>query len=210
MKRNHLNFLNNLDIKNINILRSLLNEDLTEVKEYLDKRILNSGVENINALVLSKDIPTSYLPITGISLPSSLKSVYDVITVSDSDKANFYLFGPTKVANLNYSIGFLMKILTERIAFNKENGLNISSGKIILDEDLEKKKLLVKGDYSDILSYLLENGSLYVFSRTKTQPNLNCVSDKMKDKLIEILARYSNLEDLTSHNIDSFQKFIKK
>lgn len=214
MTNEEIALIDSLTIEEIKTLILILNkepEEQIKIINYLTSKLIRNE-KVIDAMTLSTEIPVKYIPILGINYPWNLRSgsVADILNTSDQEKMKGGILGPIKVANLNYATDFLINHLNEKIKISREKNIPILTGQEILDEDLSKKILLIEKSFSEINNFLLENGTDYVFSSTKTHPNLNQLSDKMRHNLIEILARFSYVEDLESNNIESFKKFIKK
>lgn len=216
MTQEQINFISRLNENDIKILESLINENKNEVLEYLKNLLQNSEI--IKAEDLMKDIPITYLPVMGTSIDyyynfGHLKTIYDYYSKNEIEKQKIRNLGISKMQILDCSVDFVLEFLNQKIELCRENKRYVLSGKILLDEELAEKKQLILIQAQNIYQYLSKSDVKHVFDGNKINYIEHLISEKdlkKQEKLVEILARYSHLEDLESHNIESFQKFIKK
>ncbi len=220
MNKEELNFINKLNQKELTVFYQMLNKDQKEILSYVQNRVEKSQ-EQKDFYSLIQDIPISYLPVIGINLPYLVRyddqlffnTIYDYYSMSLAEKLSIGQLGQSKMMILDDAVKLVLKYLEERIQLLKENGDIIVSGRELLDQELIEKKNLILEQASDIYYYFAENGSEYIFAGSKKGKYIESLVCKdyykIRKNLVEILARYSHREDLTSHNIKSFQKFIR-
>lgn len=131
--------------------------------------------------------------------------------MSEEEKPNICLFSPAKISNLNCAVNFLLHHLQNKVKICRESNLEIPSGIEILDQDLESKKKLVAEQYDAIYTEMTQSlvDTSYVFTFRKNGSLAALLMNGFRqDDLIEIFARYSDLEELKSKNGKCYRKFI--
>lgn len=218
MTKEELEFIRRLNREDLVIIQNILNQDKDDVLKYINLELNKMKISDTME-ELTKDIPITYLPVIGASLDyyhkfGYFKSIYDYQQKSEKEKKQVRNLGNVKIRTIDYAVDFTLKHLQETIKFYEQSGVPIISGRALLDEDLREKEELIIKQISDIYDYFLKFGNEYVFFGTSKDNCLEFLVDEnnkdKKRKLIEILARYSSLEDLQDYNIMSFQKFIRK
>lgn len=211
------NYIDSLDLESLQMIDSILDDDSKEAMEYLTSRLKKLAFDRDifqESLRLSTTIPISYVPIFGINLRRGLWkdcSIFDYYSIPEEDKTAIPFFNSVKVSHLNGAVDFTLKHLQKRVEICKTEHRAIPKGIDLLNENLEEKKELVTEQLDDIVQVLAHYGESYIFF-IKNMPFW--LSDpffmSQNPKFIEMLARYSDLEDLKSRNVNSFQKFIQK
>lgn len=214
--------IDGLSLENLQTIASIFKDESKEALEYFNERLnkLTMDHECLKmALELSKEVPISYAPTLGINFERKAWkdcTVYDYYHMSEEEKPNICLFGPAKISNLNCAVHFLLRHLQNKVKICRESNLEISSGIEILDQDLEAKKKLVAEQYDaiykGITDSLADNIDIeYVFTFRKTAPAIaSLLLSSRQSNLIEIFARYSDLEELKSKNGKCYRKFIRR
>lgn len=212
-------FLDQLDYNSLialeHILRSRTEEGLIYVTKRLAELSMNKEVHE-QALELSKKIPMHYVPMFGVNLrkkPWRDWSVYHYHEMKDNEKEGISFFNSVKISNLDCAVDFLLNHLEYKIRICKSKQCSIPNGIELLNENLEEKRQLIDEKLDEkIFSFFIhheEDG--YIFCIKKGIPILDGLFVGLRrPQLVEMLARYSDLEDLKSSNIESFQKFIRK
>lgn len=178
-----MDFINRLSIEDRCILKSLLEQDIKDVQNYLsfilpedNKTVTNGNYSftatgedkteednaiTLNAIDLTKDISMAYLPIMGLKPSRQFYTVYEYLDMNVFEKHKCYYKYQVEICD--FAILFLLKHLDERIALCKENHRNITSGLELLNENLKEKIDLVLSQKEDIHQFLKANGENYIF-----------------------------------------------
>lgn len=209
MTREEMEFIRSLNFDQLYILKGLLQQRQNNLEAGSYIELLLSGSDlSCNVIELLKNIPITYLPVFGIALnrlANQVPTIYDYYT--QKNQHYFRSIGKTKEACLNSASDLVLTYLQEEYDYRKNHYSEIYTGKMLLDLDMDKKQEFVLEQQAQIYNYFYDMNGQYVFTMSKT---FDIRSSKNQSKVIEILARYSHLEDLQTHNIQSFQKFIKK
>ena len=212
MTREEIEFVRNLNLDQLHILKDLLqqSQNRLEAESYIE--LLLSGADlSCNMIELLKNIPIAYLPVFGIDLSrlaSYAPTIYDYYIQSfQKRRQDFGSVGKLKEACLQSASDLVLTYLQEEYAYRKNNYSENYTGRVLLDLDLDQKQELIMRQQSEIYDYLSDLNGQYVFAISKT---FDIRSSRNQNKVIEILARYSHYDDLIHGNIESFQKFIKK
>ncbi len=211
------NYIDQLDLESLQILDSIIDDDSKESIEYLTERLRDLTFESDTFQYvknLSTQIPMSYVPMFGINFHRGFWkdcSIFDYYSIPEEVKTEISFLNSVKVANLNGAVNFTLKHLQEKVKLCEIEHRFIPTGIELLNEDLEEKKELVRDQFEDIFQVLSHHEESYIFFM-KNSPSwwVDSFLSFGSQKLIEILARYSDLEDLKNKNVNSFQKFIRK
>lgn len=218
MTQEQKKLIDGLSLQNLQTIASIFKDDSQEELDYFNARLEKLTIEREcfhNALELSKEIPICYAPTLGINFERKVWrdcTVYDYYHMQDDNKSNIYFFGPAKISNLNCAVNFLLHHLQDKIKICRKENLEIPSGIKILDQDLEEKRKLVEEQYETICDRMIKSivDTQYVFTLRKDSSLAALLLSSRKTDLIEIFARYSDLEELKSMDGKCYRKFIQK
>lgn len=219
MTRGQKQLIDGMSLENLQTIASIFTDESQEVLDYFNKRLkqLSFDYENFrSALELSKEIPICYAPTVGINFEKKAWkdcSVYDYYHMREEEKPVIYFFSPAKISNLNCAVNFLLHHLQNKVKICRENQEAIPSGIEILDQDLEEKKKLVEEQYDNICDGITQNivDTEYVFTFRKDVSLVTLLrNSNRQSELIEIFARYSDLEELKSKRGTCYRKFIRR
>jgi len=222
MTKSQKELIDRMSLSNLQTIMSIFEDESSEARDYFNQRLQKLTMEHEcfqTALELSKEIPIFYAPTLGINFEKKAWKdcmVYDYYHMTETDKSDICFFGPAKISNLNYAVGFLLHHLQDKIQMCRESNLEIPKGTQILDQDLEEKKALVEEQYDNIYDNITDTASKlvdveYVFTFRKSATSItSLLLSSRKPELIEIFARYSDLDELKAKNGRCYQKFIRR
>ena len=210
--------IDGMSLENLQTIASIFTDEAKEALDYFNERLKKLSIDHENfqsALALSKEIPICYAPTLGVNFEKKAWrdcSIYDYYHMSEEEKPSICLFGPAKISNLNCAVNFLLRHLQNKIKICRENQEIIPSGIEILDQDLEEKKELVEEQYENIYDGISQHivDTEYVFTFRKEASLVALLLSSRKPELVEIFARYSDLEELKSKRGTCYKKFIRR